>query len=196
MTFKTRPIALIDCDEVLVEAAIDWVAHLNKLAGTNYSLEDLNYDYNLGKFFKDNHGIKDPMEFWYCDNLYESRVPKPFAVDGLKFLRDAGFDIYVVTYCVGNHYRSKQEFIERWFGDYVIDMIATGSKHMVHGDLIVDDRDDHLAKFDDFVFTVRMDTPYKQKVVYEPKHILNSWKDVDKMVEEFDKHREELIYGK
>lgn len=188
--FKRKaPIILVDCDEVLVEAAIDWVAHLNNLAGTNYTLDELGNDYNLGTFFKETHGIENPMDFWHCANLYDKRTPKPFAVDGLRYLKDRGYEIFVVTYCVGNHYRSKEDFIERWFGDTVSGMIATGHKYMVKGDMIIDDRDDHLMSFDDSVFKVRMNTPYKQKVDFTPHAEMNSWKDIARIVEELEEHR-------
>lgn len=189
---KTKPIALIDCDEVLVEAAIDWLAHLNKLAKTSYTVEELGNDYHLGNFFKENHNIENPMDFWYCSNLYNDREPKRGALGGIKRLYDAGYEIFVVTYCTGNHYKSKEDFVKRWFGSYVTGMIATNHKYMVHGDLIIDDRDDHLIQFPEFVFKVRMNTPYLQKINFTPNMIINGWDDISEVIEKFEEHRARL----
>jgi 5'(3')-deoxyribonucleotidase len=173
----SKPIALIDCDEVLVEAAIDWVAHLNKLAGTDYTVSELGGDYNLGRIFKERHGIENPMDFWFCDNLYDDRFPKAGAINAMAEFAINDIDVYIVTYCVGNHFMSKVNFLERWFGGLFKDIIATKSKHMIKGDLIIDDRDDNLVHCAPDMIKVRMKTPYKQVVDFRPDFILNGWDD-------------------
>ena len=182
-------IALIDCDEVLVYSGMRWLDWLNLKTDQNKTLIDVNFSYQLDDHFRDDM-TEDPFSFWHCDKLYDNMVAIHNAKAGLLALIDAGFKIYIVTYCVGNHFSSKCRFIKKNFSGLYEDIIATKSKFMIKGDLIIDDRNEYLSKFcGEETFRVRMKSPFKQTVDFVPDLEMRNWDDIYKVIKEFKERK-------
>ena len=185
-----KKIALIDVDECLVESGKRWLAWLVVNADPVMPSEIINQMatmYNMDQIIKpylpDNF---DPMAFWHSDELYDNMYPRSDALQGLMELKSYGYDLYAVTYCIGNHFSSKAKFIEKHFSGVFSDMIATGSKHMIRGDLIIDDRLKYLVPFGPETIKILFKSPYKQCTDGHPDFVLDSWSNIGNILEQIE----------
>lgn len=186
----TKKIALIDVDEVLVESGKRWLAWLVVNADPNMPPEAIT---KMASMYNMNEAVLpylppdfDPMGFWHCDKLYDDMWPRNDALSGLLTLKDAGYDLYAVTFCIGNHFSSKANFIEKNFSNVFNDMIATGSKHLVRGDLVIDDRMKYLKPFPSETIKILFKSPYAQCTDGHPDFVMDGWKDIGRILEQIE----------
>lgn len=170
-------ILIVDVDQVLVDMAPAWLDRLNKLANTSHTYESIGNVYDFHKFFKETHNVDDGFNFWEAADLYDTVLPMQDSIYALSVLKNSGFKIYAASYCLGNHHRSKTDFLERWYSGLIDDMIATKHKHLLKCNVIIDDRNEYMHKCDPCVFTVRMNTPFRQTINYTPRHVMSDWSD-------------------
>lgn len=90
-------------------------------------------------------GKKGDFSFWDRPDLYDELIPKPHAIEVLRILKSAGYQIIFVSKIFAGHYNSKVRFINKFF-PFHDGIIATDSKHHIKCDYIIDDRMDNMAK--------------------------------------------------
>ncbi|WGH49766.1 hypothetical protein [Alishewanella phage vB_AspM_Slickus01] len=189
-----RQIALIDVDEVLVASGdlwLNWLLSKTDLCKVRDAalIEIISSNYNLPNAIKPHiYEDIDLFDFWYSDSLYDDLQPKKNAYYGLKRLKDAGFDLVIVSHVLGNHFQSKQKFIERHFGDLITGFVATSMKELVKGDLLIDDRLDYIKKCADAQPNqkqVLFNTRYKQTIEHTPHLIIDNWHEIDLVLDLF-----------
>ena len=126
---------VVDCDQVLLDIAIQWFYWLEDRyeydtgfcalwkngAGRNGQLP-----YDLTKLFRippeDN-----PFDFWKSNTLYTGMKPNEGAVEVLKEIKEAGYEIYVASRCTGSHSSSKCDWINKHF-PFIDGILLTGKR--------------------------------------------------------------------
>lgn len=156
-------IAAIDVDLCVVDIGTTWLDWLNNMTHKSLTLEDCNYDYDLGKYFKDD--LKTyrmcPYDYFRQCGLYDTLKPFDGCVEALRWLKGQGYDIVFVSHIKGNHNKSKHNFLRRWF-PFMDGYVATKEKYFVKHDLVIDDRNDHLNKYSSDAIKIKKTTPYSQ----------------------------------
>lgn len=122
--------------------------------GQSPALHDLNEE--LKRWFPgdadgDNQGFGGAFTCFMRDpNVYMRWIdPIPGSVDAIAEIRQK----YKVVFCTAlmkgarDHFRSKMEWIERWFPNLPIITCPSGEKYMVHGRYAVDDRYDTCMRW-------------------------------------------------
>lgn len=145
---KRKPRILLDCDGVLADfiGGVLWVVWRR----TGIQLEPT--DFPHGEIFKQ-LGNRDPklrqlasdaiLEKDFCESL--DVLPK--AQEGVRKLQEAGLEIFIVTSPVvrSRHWvYERYEWLARHFGIRTENVLFTQSKHIVQGDIFIDDRHDHV----------------------------------------------------
>lgn len=130
---------LVDMDDTLEGLLKAWIGELNQVYHTNVKYEDAT-EWELSRVFPTltEKQIYRPLllnEFWGLVR------PIDGAVENMRRLYEDGHDIYVVT---ASHYQSLAGKMERVLFKYFpfIDwehVIVTSNKHLVHGDVLIDD---------------------------------------------------------
>jgi 5'(3')-deoxyribonucleotidase len=122
--------------------------------GRSPLLADLNEE--LRRWFPgdadgDNHGFGGAFTCFMRDpNVYMRWIdPVPGAVDAIAEIRQKHKVVFCTALMKGarDHFRSKMEWIERWFPNLPILTVPSGEKYMVRGDWAVDDRYDTCARW-------------------------------------------------
>lgn len=172
-------IACIDVDMTVVDIGITWLDWLNNMTGKNLTLEDCQYDYNLGRFFEDD--LKTlrmrPCDYFRSNTLYDTLKPIKGSVEALQWLKQKGWDIVFVTHVKGGHSKSKHNFLRRYF-PFMDGYVVTKEKHYVKHDMLIDDRNNFLNKVDLSALAVKISTPYSQSEGLTRPGVLTlpSWK--------------------
>ena len=150
-TRKRKPRILLDCDGVLS----DFIGGVLDVVRDREEVELEAKDFPRGEIFKQ-LGEIDPglrrmasaaiMERGFCAGL----AVLPGAESGVRTLRAAGLEVYIVTSPVTkSHYWmcERYEWLMEHFGIDNKYVIFTQSKHIVQGDIFIDDRDDHVEEW-------------------------------------------------
>jgi hypothetical protein len=182
-----KPYAIIDIDLTLVDSVTGpygWLDWLNSMTGRNHTAEELGYDYNLGKFYKEDLAkLKvDPMDWWRYPGIYDCMKPLEYAHVALSRLKFLGYEIVFVSHVKGQHSKSKHNFLKRHFSDLDYSYLVTKEKHRVNSgtgkDIFVDDRHDYINKSNArhvFLFN----TPWTQfEELKRPYTRAFNWKDI------------------
>lgn len=151
----------IDVDMTIVDSGNMWLEWLEEKAGRRVERGPW-MPYNLATLFPEMDN-EEGMGFWKSASLYDECLPMEGAVDSLEAMHRAGHKIVFVSYVMGNHFESKQNFLKRHF-PFHSGFIATREKHLVTAaDVIVDDRVDNLVRCNKAgIKAVQFDTPYTQ----------------------------------
>jgi 5'(3')-deoxyribonucleotidase len=159
-----KKIILCDVDLTVVDPVPDWVDWLNTLTGTNKKLPSSGeISYDLGSYWREELEEigEDGLGFWRQENLYDNLIPDKSAIKHLTALNDNGHEIRFVSHIKGNHHKSKYNFLKRWF-PLMTGFAATKEKWMLYGDILIDDRLNHLASMPSHVLKIQKYTRYSQ----------------------------------
>lgn len=170
-------ILAVDVDETTVDVLPLHLAWCNIFNGTNYSLADIEYNYNLIEAFPEMDGV---MDFWSTPHLYQKLKPKEGAVEVLTKLHEEGWQIGFVTYCKKAHLSSKCKWIKQHFPFYSF-IFPTKEKGFVRCTHFVDDRHKYLNQMPDDVKLIKMMTPYTQDeelLMHRECLEANNWYDI------------------
>ena len=132
-------IILVDMDDTIEQLLQAWVDGVNKKYGRSASCDDIT-DWNVSKAFpglswEEVYTVPIEPGFW-------GRVlPIPGAVEGLKALIDRGHEVYIVT---ATYYESVEEKMKDLLFRYFpflswSQVILTGRKQLIRGDVLIDD---------------------------------------------------------
>ena len=167
----------IDIDgTVLTEICYDWFYDLK----TIYPLKkewsyvihprDHKLPYDLSEMFEIPEG-HDAFTFWYEDNLYDQYVPRSDAISHIDALHLMGYKIIFVSKVIGNHGRSKTNFINKYF-PYNQGVILTGQKHHIKCDYLIDDCMSVLNKMSTDTITIKFRDDFNEGIQATRKHKL------------------------
>ena len=136
---------LVDMDDVLETLVEGWTEYLNDRHGLDVKPTDVKcWDMSLA------FPTLTKEEVYAAgtdDALWDYVGPKPGAAEALKKLMDEGHEIYVVTASYYQTLRAKMEnVLFRYFPFLDWDhVIITSNKHMIKGDVLIDDGPHNLT---------------------------------------------------
>lgn len=174
----------VDVDQAVVDAADGWLGFLigssvNQVDWDKWDEDRSQWDYDLTKYIVDFEG--DPLKYWKQAGLYDTLTPIEGSEVCINTLKEY-IDFVFITHCVGDHYRSKVDFLNKFFPD--VPVIVTSSKGFVDVDVMIDDRLDFLDQFGDNTLKVLFPSEYKQNI--EKKNNIRdeykSWQDIQTML--------------
>lgn len=136
----TKPILLLDQDDVLAAFNEALAAPLKTCSFS---------DIDCWEFGKKNEEYRDRFNSCMTYEFYRTLPVVAGAQDGVTLLTEI-FDIYVVTatpnrYSMEGLLRAKEEWLAEHFPE-IKGIISTTHKHLISGDIIVDDNPDNLEK--------------------------------------------------
>lgn len=181
-----RKIAAIDVDLTVVDIGTPWLEWLNNMSMRNLTLEDCNYEYNLGKYFENDlkRLSMRPCDYFRQCGLYDTLKPIEGSQEALEWLKGQGYDIVFVSHIKGNHNKSKHNFLRRYF-PFMDGYLATKEKYFVRQDIFIDDRNDHINRAPEGCLKLKINSPYDQFEPLNPEAVLiNKWKNFIPVVEQ------------
>ncbi len=111
--------------------------------------------------------------------------PKHGAFEAVEYMHETGHEVFILT-SAGIRYplaaSEKYEWVARHFGlDMVSRLIITPAKHMVQGDILIDDRPQLMFIEQASWEHVLYDTPYNAKVTDKRRLTWGNYKDILKI---------------
>lgn len=159
-----RPIVLLDMDDVITNCLRSAVKNYNTQYGTSFNYKDCNI-YGLEQFFGCER--ERVLDLFREEGFFENLTPKPGSVGAInKLIRSTLYDLYVVT---ATSDEDGSELVEkiRWFNNYIPKfntkrIIACRDKHIIRGDVLVDDKVSNLDACAPYMQCILMDSPTNQ----------------------------------
>jgi 5'(3')-deoxyribonucleotidase len=137
---------LLDSDGVLSNFVGAWLSLINAQRGTSFVLEDV-----TGWDVCASLGITDATEraatkrlIADCPNFAQKHDVLPGAIDGVRRLREIA-EVYIVTSPWNSHptwTSDREAWLKKHFGFPHSHVVHTSAKHLVCGDVLVDDKTD------------------------------------------------------
>ncbi len=126
-----KPVLVIDVDETVIHMHQRWI---------DWSLAVKNVELVLDKETE----MGELLEFWKQPDLYDEETPIEGVPEKVKELHKY-YSIFFVSHCYDEHFRSKLNFIARYFK--FDGFINTPEKFKIDCDYIIDDRDVFFNEF-------------------------------------------------
>ena len=151
---------LIDMDGVMVEHSAMFMRWLNKQNGTSHRYEDISAFRYPNLTHRERRQV---MKWWHKADLYDSHPPEPGCISALAALRRR-HRVVAVTSPMDGHVHSKWRWLRRTGGFREADIVITGDKTLVPGDVLLDDRVKNLEQAEEtgHALPVCFDRPWNQ----------------------------------
>lgn len=140
-----KPRVLLDCDGVLADFHTPCLEIIRELTGQDHKITDIG-EWNIF----DSLGIDSDTRAATYDRMNKpgwcySLKPYPGVAQGVEALRMIA-DVYIVTSPMRGDtwHREREIWLYNHFGITTKNIVHTSSKHVVHGDVLIDDREDNL----------------------------------------------------
>lgn len=136
---------LLDMDDVIENLVTGWVDYLNEKYGTSTVPEDVT-DWDISKAFPSL--THDQVYSAELDGaLWDKVKPMPGADEAMRRLLADGHEIYIVSATYYQTLKEKMEKVLFSFFPYISwnHVIITSNKHMIKGDVLVDDGPHNLT---------------------------------------------------
>lgn len=165
---KPKFIVAWDIDLTTFPTDVEWLKWMNKVCGTNRTIQDCLYDYQTGYHFPEFESMDiGAMDFWRNPTLYDGLESVEGVYEAAERIMSAGGFISWVSYCKSGHFSSKIRALNKSFPFAKIgkwsNFYATKEKGGVICDFAIDDRYHHLAQYGDKVVKIHYDTPWKEQ---------------------------------
>jgi len=175
----------VDLDNTLNDFLFKWIEYCNETFSKNYSVKDVKSWEGIFELYKNKNKI---LNFFNL-KIYENNIVKPLQNSDLflKELKKANREIIIITDTPERHKKEKGEWIERYFGNFIDDVIFSNKdkyKYISENDIFIDDNPHHIktskSKYNylfnykmqyDYIFEVNLDN--KCKIVKDYDEILN-----------------------
>ena len=139
---------------------IDWNTHLFVLPECGKKVYDI---------------VKNPK-------IYDKVEPVPYALEGVQALRDLGFIIVYTTACFEGQAGRKYKWLqEHGFWNEKDHYVETNSKHLIIGDLLIDDAYHNVI--DSNCYSLLLTQPYNIK--YDFPNRMKDWTEITNIIEEY-----------
>jgi 5'(3')-deoxyribonucleotidase len=175
--------ALIDIDDTICDTVPVWIRKYNKKYKDHLKVKNIQ-EWDLAQYTVPECGIKiyDILE---QGNLYKFTKPIPLALDGINALRSLDFEIAYIT--AGSPKASVNKY--RWLKDHNFwnikdHYVQTHSKHLIKGDLMIDDNYNNIINFSGK--GLLFNQPWNLKYTYGNR--INGWKPI---IDDIHKYTEE-----
>lgn len=182
---------LVDMDDVLEQLVAGWTAYINERYGTDVTAADV-HDWNMSRAFP---GLTHEQVYSAVedDALWDYVKPMPGAAEALQKLIADGHDIRIVTASGYQTLKAKMEkVLFRYFPFLSWDqVIVTGSKHLIRGDILIDDGPHNLqgVEYRKILFTANHNLSFDETTVGAIR--ANDWQEVLLAVERIRRETEE-----
>lgn len=176
---NNRPVVLFDMDDVITDCLGGIIDEWNRQKGTNFQRKDVNkwdIDACLGE---------GAHKIFFQKGFFENLKEKNESVKVITALIESTrYDLYIATAC-----QSVQEIEEkiRWLEKHIPEFnlnrfIACREKHMIRGDIIIDDRIENLDGCRRYMDCLLYDMPHNAK---SKKYVrIRNLEDVPEILEE------------
>ena len=139
---------LVDMDDVLEQLVPGWVEFVNEQFGTQVTTEDVR-EWDMSKAFPTlTHA--QVYSVVNDERLWDHVQPMPGAAEALQRLMAEGHTVYIVTATGYQTMRSKMEKVLFRYFPFLSwsQVIVTESKHLIKGDVLIDDGPHNLTRGD------------------------------------------------
>ena len=134
-----RLIVLVDMDDTIIDLLGAWVEMLNEQHGTTVHPEEVK-QWNIAQSFPalTKEQVFEPL---LCDDLWFRVKPKAGAVDALRGLIADGHWVLIVTNSAYETLQTKMDAVLFRYFPFINwdNVIITGNKQLVKGDVLIDD---------------------------------------------------------
>lgn len=169
---------LVDMDDTITDLLGAWIGMLNRLYGTNVMPEDVR-QWNIVESFPSltKGQVFAPL---MCDSLWNYVHPKEGAVETLKQFIIDGHRVFIVTTSTYETLRAKMDVVLFHYFPFLSweNVIITGNKQMIKGDVLIDDGIHNLIGGD--YVKILVDAPHNRWFNAEENGIIrvNSWAEI------------------
>jgi len=161
----TRPIVLLDMDDVITNCLRSAVKNYNVENGTNFNYKDC-HTWSLEDFL----GVdtETVLNLFRDPGFFENLTPKRGSVGAInELIKSTKYDIYIITATSDDDGSELVEKI-RWFKKYIPKfntkrIISCKDKYIIRGDVLVDDKVENLDLCAPYMQCVLMDAPSNQE---------------------------------
>ena len=175
-------VILVDADGGLEDLSQKWVLYLNEKYGTTVRYEDLT-EWDMTAAFP-SLSREQVYEIDVAEEIYSRLEPIPGAPEAVRRLLDDGHRIYVVT---TTPYQAVKAKLERAIFRYYPflswkNIIITADKHLIRGDVLIDDGVHNLLGGD--FRKILVTAPYNAEFDAEANGMIRvgSWEEIYRAV--------------
>ena len=177
---------LVDMDDTMEQLLEALVSRANERFGRNASVEEVT-DWSIVCAFP---GIqkKQVLDLMFEPDFWEDVKPVPGAAEALKHFMDEGHEVYVVTATEFEHvYEKMKKVLFRYFPFITPrQVIITGRKQMIRGDVLIDDGIHNLegGEYRKILFT----RPYNREYDAEANGMIrvNNWDEIVEIIDSME----------
>ena len=174
-------IALLDIDDTIADLMSVWLRRYNHKYQDNLKRESI-VSWNMAQYTLPNCQSK-VYELLKSKTLYNTVKPLPNALDGVNLLRDLRFTIVYVTAGAAGGEGAKLNWLKKhgFWQEERDHFIQTHSKHLIKGDLIIDDKFENVVNSD--AFGLLFDQPWNSQ--HEYKNRMMGWNQIIGVVKNY-----------
>ena len=178
---------LIDMDDVLECLLEAWLEYNNRKFGTSVQPDDI-WEWDLSKAFP-GHTKEEVYAAELDAGIWDTVRPMPGADEALRKLMADGHAIYVVTATLYETLPSKMDRVLFRYFPYLSwnQVIVTGNKHMIKGDVLIDDGPHNLSggEYRKILFSAPHNRAFDEKTVGAIR--VNNWDEAYEAVCSIDR---------
>lgn len=141
---NNKKVLLVDLDDTLSNLLDNWLAQYSAQIGICVNESEIkHWDLTIHSLIK-----SDIFDLLHNPSVYLGAKPKEGAIEAMKILQEK-YDIYVVSSCNEDAYKAKAVWLQLYFPFIPIQhFIACTPKHLMKGDVMIDDRPENLFGFE------------------------------------------------
>lgn len=169
----TRPIVLLDCDGVLADFVGDLLPIIHSVTGIRATREQItHFDFSASLGLSPAQSADVKRAIGGAVRFARFLEPCPGAIEGVAALRDLA-DVYIVTSPWNSNptwTHDREWWLRKHFDIPHANVLHGSAKHLVRGDVFVDDKTDAVIAWQDAhprSVGIRWNTPHNQLDAYD-----------------------------
>ncbi len=180
-------IILVDMDDTIEQLLEAWVRRANEKYDRNVMLDEIT-SWNVAAPYT---GLtrKQIYDVIYEKGFWESVKPMPGAAEALKHFMDEGHEVFIVTATEPEHVEEKMKGLLFRYFPFLSwsQVIITGRKQMIRGDVLIDDGIHNLegGEYRKILFTA----PHNRNYDAEANGMIRvrNWEEIVQMIDQMEK---------